>query len=208
MAVVVTILDSGQAGPVLTGSVPLSTSVTVQDVQQAMNPDLVQAEAAQPEGTPLQLVIDNFANAGQVAQQLNTQWQQGQLRLNGEPVQAWAGASAIAYANGSQLILQWRKGQPFLPALIWGIVIIAALLAIYLIVQRLQQAPWTLGKVTAGTASPNAPPASFLGIPDWVWLVGGLTLAGLVVAPFVYREAANLVQARGRYEQVRREYGP
>lgn len=203
-----TILNNNTAGGIFTSQPPFSISVSQQAIMNALNPLLVQTELSQPEGTPLQLQIANLSNASTIAQRLNQQFQSGQLRdaATGDPLQAWPGHSVVAQAQGSTLYLRWVKGQPFLPVLVWGIIIIAAAIAVFLIVRQLMQNPWSLGKSllpkSTGSSSRSGPP---LGIPWWEWIAGGTII--FVGGPFVIREVDRWVVAEGQLRQARKRYG-
>lgn len=201
----VTLLTSNVAGGLFTAQPPISLHVTQAQIYSVTNPLLIQTELNQPEGTPLQLVIQNVNNAATLASHLNQQFQAGQLTdtATGEPLQAWAGASTIASASGSTLTLRWRKGQAFIVPLLWGLVIVIAIIGLYLLIRNLMAAHWTLGKVPVGAASAGSEP---LGIPLWEWVVGGVAL--LLITPYAIDEYTRYVQAHGRLVQAERRYGP
>ena len=202
----ITLITSTAAGSLFTSEPPFSANVTQQDIYNITNPLLIQTELGQPEGTPLQLVITNLNNAASIASQLNQKFQAGQLKDagTGEPLEAWAGYSTVAQASGTTLTLRWRKGQPFIVPLLWGIVIIIVFIGVYLLIRQLMASHWSLTKslvpVTAKT--PNAP----LGVPWWEWIAGGLVV--LVVGPYAYHEYDRWVVAHGQARRDVQRYGP
>lgn len=200
-----TLMTRAVAGSLFTASPPFSAQVTQQQILNITNPLLIQTELSQPEGTPLQLVITNYSQASTVATNLNNQYQAGKLvdQPTGEKLQAWAGYSTIAQASGSTLTIRWRKGQPFIVPIIWGIVIIAAIIGIYLIIKELEGSPWSLSK-SATTAAVTA--TGPLGVSWWEWIAGGAVV--IFVPSFVWREYNKDLVAHGQVRQSLKEYGP
>ena len=204
------ILSQTDVGGLFVASLPLTTQPTLSQIQQAMNPALIAAELRQPEGQPLELQIFNLpANTvNQLASGMNRQFAQGQLQISGERVRPWSAyPNQVAWASGTTLTIRWRKGQPFLVPLIWGLVIVIALIGIYFLIQRLMQTPWTLSKASGSGAGAGSPPPSFLGVPDLVWELGLLGIGVIWVGPWVYHEATDWIVQHGRYEQARKTYG-
>lgn len=202
-----TLMTSTSAGSLFTSQPPFSTSVTQQEIRNITNPLLIQTELGQPEGTPLQLIITNLNNASQLASQLNQKYQAGQLKDagTGEPLEAWAGYSTVAQASGTTLTLRWRKGQPFIVPLLWGLVVIIAIIGIYFLIRQLMGAHWSLSKsLLPSTSHPasNAP----LGVPWWEWIAGAAVV--VLVGPFAYHEYDRWVVARGQTRQDIQRYGP
>lgn len=202
-----TVMTSTSAGSLFTSQPPFSSSVTQQEIYNITNPLLIQAELGQPEGTPLQLVITNLDNAGQLASQLNQKYQAGQLKDvgTGEPLMAWAGYSTVAQASGTTLTLRWRKGQPFIVPLLWGLVIIIAVVGLYLLIRQLMASHWSLSKTLLPSTSHPSTQAP-LGVPWWEWIAGGLVV--VLVGPFAYHEYDRWVVAHGKTRQDIQRYGP
>ncbi len=193
-----TILTSTTAGALFTASPPLSTSVTQSQIQNITNPMIIQTELSLPEGTPIQMIIRNLSNASTIASKLNAQYQAGQLvdEPTGEKVLAWSGSRTIASASGTTLVLQWRKGQPFIVPIIWGIVIIIAIIGIYLLIRQLSQSPWVMSQEKVSQVATAAGP---LGVPWWEWILGGAAV--LVVGPLTIRQIDKLVRSQYQLRQ-------
>jgi len=179
MATVVLGTDSTE-GPLVQLTGPLSPPV--------VNAWLQQAEAGQPEGAQLSLTIQSLgAWAPLAADYLNTQFAQGAITdpATGEALQAWPGATQIAYADAStgQLELQWVKGQP------WAWILVGMLVAgivAYLFYQALANAPWQMAAHHVPTPTAQTPggfvwfggnPFRIMGLP-WYWVVGGVVVLG------------------------------
>lgn len=196
------ILTSTTAGALFTALPPLSLTVTQAEVRAVTNQLLIQTELSQPEGTPIQMTINNLSNASTLATQLNQKFKAGQLKdtATGEPLEAWAGFSTVAQAQGSTLILRWRKGQPFVVVIAWAIVIIAVIITVYLIVRELMGSSWSMSKWVGSTASGQGASPGPLGIPWWEWLVGGGAI--LVGGPYVIRHLDAIVTSEA---QLRRD---
>lgn len=200
-----TLLTSTTAGSIFTAEPPFSIHTTQAEIRRVINPLLVQTELRQPEGTPLELRITGLSNAAQLAARMNTQWRQGKLKdmPTGERVIPWPRAQGIAMAQGTTLVLRWRKGQAFTVPLIWSIVIIAAAIAAFLLIRRLMGASWSLSKVTAGQGSTSS--TGPLGLPWWkVVVYGGLLGIG---GPFIINEVARYKQAETHLHQVEHPSG-
>lgn len=193
-----TILTSTTAGSLFTASPPFSATVTQAQIRQITNPLVIQTELSLPEGTPIQMVIRNLSNAPTIAAKLNAQYQSGQLvdEPTGEKVLAWSGAHTIASASGTTLTLQWRKGQPFIVPIIWGIVIIIAIIGIYLLIRQLRQSPWVMSQEKVSQAATATGP---LGVPWWEWVLGGAAI--LVAGPLAIRQADKLVRSQYQLRQ-------
>lgn len=200
----VNIITSAVAGKIFTANPPFSTHVTQAQIRSVMNPLIVQDELNQPEGTPLQLVLSNVSSAETIATHLNAQFQAGKLQDagTGEQMVAWAGSQTIAEAKGSTLILRWRKAQPFVVVAIWGIVIIAAIIAVYLIIRQLRGSSWSLSKLTHASSTQAPATGPPLGVPWWEWIVGGAVV--VVAGPYVIREIADYRRAEADLRQTRR----
>lgn len=201
------ILTNTVAGSIFTASPPFSTSVTQGDVQKVMNPMVIQTELQQPEGTPLSLVIQNLSNASTLASHMNTMYTQGKLKdaATGEKMLAWKGSTTVASASGSTLTLRWRKGQPFLVPLVWGVVIISAILTAYFVIRSLMSSGthWNLSKsVLPAKATATGP----LGVPWWEWVLGGAAV--VIVGPIAFHEYDRWVVEHGKVKQDLRRYGP
>lgn len=203
-----TLINSTTAGDLFTASPPFTANVTQAQIRAITNPLLSQYELNQPEGAALQLTITNLSNAATLASKLNTQFQEGKLvdQPTGEPVLAWQGYSTIAQASGSTLTIRWRKGQAFIVPILWGIVIIIAIIGIYLLIKELSSSPWSLAaaKTTSTTAAATA--AGPLGIPWWEWILG--TAVVVVVVPVGMHEYKDYVVAHGQVKQAVQQYGP
>lgn len=162
-----------------------------------VNTHLVQAETAQPEGTPMQLVLTGLTDpltggsiAGRLAAGVNQDWSQGKIRYtDGELIPAWSGASQIAYANdqSATLTLQWVKGQPW----VWVIVGVLLAIAAVSLYRVLAHGGYTLS--AASSLSKAVISAGSLLIKNWPITLG--VAAVLVTAPFVVRHVAEAREA-------------
>jgi len=202
-----TILTSTTAGALFTALPPLSLNVTQAEVRSVTNQLIIQTELSQPEGTPIQMTINNLSKATTLATQLNQKFKAGQLKdtATGEPLEAWEGYSTVAQAQGSTLILRWRKGQPFVVVIAWAIVIIAVIITIYLIARELMGSSWSMSKLVGSTASTQVKSAGPLGIPWWEWIVGGGAI--LLGGPYVIHRLDALVTSEHELRQDVRHDG-
>lgn len=200
-----TIINDTVAGPILVNSLSGTLSdLTQNQVRSAMNQGMIQAELNQREGTPLELTVPNFPSVSHAVSHLNKQYHAGTLKDagTGTPIVAWPGASNVAYAQGSTLILRWRKAQPFLVPLIWGAIIA---IAAYLVIQvlRSQSTHWSLTRIRPTSSSTSSGP---LGIPWWEWIVGGAAV--FVGGPILYHEYDRWIVAHGQTQKDLSKYGP
>lgn len=203
-----TLINSTVAGSLFTAAPPFTQNVTQAQIRAITNPLLSQYELNQPEGAALQLTITNLTNASTLASKLNTQFQEGKLvdQPTGEPVLAWQGYSTIAQASGSTLTIRWRKGQAFVVPILWGIVIIIAIVGIYLLIKQLSASPWSLAASNANSATAAVTSTGPLGVPWWEWIAGGLVV--VVATPVAMHEYKDYVVAHGQVRQAVQQYGP
>jgi hypothetical protein len=177
--------SGGGSGPFITGSVSSLAalafdisigSVSPSQLESFVNQAAYQAEAGQPEGAAIELDISGWTFLGtdysqQVANEINSYWQQGEFTVNGEDMQAWPGASQIAYGGNDTLTVQYLKGQ------IWVLYIALAVALVFValyLVQYFTGQSWSVGVNSATTTS--------TGMPLWEkLLIGGLIGTGAVI---------------------------
>ena len=161
-----------------------------------------QAEAAQPEGALIELVIDNLGVwASPIANHINSQFAAGQIVYQGQHIKPWPNATTIASESNGTVTLRWVKLQWWVLILV-GIAI--GILVTYLALRTLHAAPYTMTSTTntSGTTSTStntAPP--FAGLYNntvylfwlpWYWDLG---IAGvLAVGPWAIERLS-----RGEY---------
>lgn len=180
------------------------------DYTSLINQQLQEAEAGQPSGTQMQLVVDGFRNpltgtdyAGQVVNYVNQAWAQGQiLGETGDPVETWQGNAYVAYVtqNPGEVLLQWTigSGLSLVPLLF---VIAAAGIVIYVLLSFVTShflQPWGLAKAAAAVTTGGAPgtPASlWASIPLWEKLVGAAVLAAGGIWFLSYKERVGIAAA-------------
>lgn len=75
---------------------------------------MYQAEANQPEGTPMQLVL-NFSNSVYAAAATGTI----NLQLAQQNATRWSGNANYAYRSGSQVTIQWVKNGIFIEVILY-----------------------------------------------------------------------------------------
>ncbi len=152
----------------------------------SIGPLIDSAEAALPEGTPVQLdlaftpvslpLVGSINLAGAAADVINRAAGAGTFTLRGEGIQSWPGGGLIAAVapDGTTLQLRWLHGQGFAVLLLTFFlgVAVAGLIA-YLYVHH-----WSLFGAL-GTASPSIGGLSPLG-----W---GILAAALVLGPSLLR---------------------
>ncbi|MHB1870853.1 MAG: hypothetical protein ACYCT1_08365 [Steroidobacteraceae bacterium] len=173
--------------------------------QTLANQAVTAAETATPEQTSMQLQITGLWNpvtgasiASALAAGVNQDWSDGEIvqTVNGvtEALPAWAGASAIAYADDATgtLTLQWIKGQPWVWVIV-GVLVVVAAVALY---DVLTGSKWSLtgwlASSGAGGAGIVATVAGFVE-RDWPWILLGLGVAS--AAPWVEHEIARSREA-------------
>ncbi len=125
------------------------------EIEQFVNGAAYEAELNQPEGAAIEFDLSGWTVFGtdystQIANQINSYWQQGQFTVNGEDMQAWPGASVIAYGGNDTLTVQYLKGQ------IWILYIALAVALFYAVVYIFQQVTgqkWSVGVNSATTSS-------------------------------------------------------
>lgn len=163
------------------------------EIEQFVNQAAYQAELNQPEGAAIELNLSGWTVFGtdystQVANQINSYWQQGQFTVNGENMQAWPGASVIAYGGNDTLTVQYLKGQ------IWVLYIAVAVALFYAVVYIFQQVTgqkWSVGVNSATTGSSGG---WWANLPFWekgILLAGGVGVTGLTIWFFMERSIAE-----------------
>lgn len=160
-----------------------------------------QAEAAQPEGALIELVMSNLGVwAGPIANHINSQFAAGQIVYQGQTIKPWPNATTIATESNGTVTLRWVKLQ-------WWVLILVGLaigvLVTYLALRALNAAPYTMTSTTStstsATSTSAAPP--FAGLYNntvylfwlpWYWDLG---IAGvLAVGPWAIERLS-----RGEY---------
>lgn len=152
-----------------------------------VNRAIIDAEASQPEGTKMEMVISGWVNpitgtdySGDVAGWLNTQWLNGSIKgESGRAIIPWAEyPDQIAWADQNQVTLRWTKWQIGGPFLV--LYIAAGLIALAIILNWIGNflKPWRMGA---------QPPSGGIGGTSQSTLVtwwNGLSLGGktLVIA--------------------------
>jgi hypothetical protein len=207
-----TIADFASDGPLLTVSLASAASLVglgYGQVDPWVNAQVKAAEAAQPEGTRIQLEIDSVPNASALIAQINSAFGAGRIvnPADGKPIEPWPGYGQIAFSwNGSNgILLRWVKLQ-------WQIVLVVVLMLVAVaVVYALTRTPYRMTSVSSGpgTGSPSSPP--FIGIyqgqPYFFWLPLWVDLpiaAGLAVAPWALRQLAGTIREARDVEQAER----
>lgn len=198
-----TIGSASSLGPLVT-----ATGIDSYVVNQAV----AQAEAGQPEGMRIQLLVPNLGQFAQpAANALQSRFLTGQFKdpATGTPIIPWpetpSTVADIPIGQPGTLRVRWVKGQ-------WQIeVVIGIAVAIigYLLIQSLHGSPWSMQSAAAassggtGTTTPmfGGQPFRVFYVP-WYWAAAG-TL-GLVAAPFVLHKVAQTEGSEAELVQNRR----
>jgi len=160
-----------------------------------VNHELYTLEEAQPEGTPMNLVIPGLGgHAVAYATAIDQQYQMGKIQVNGQKIVPWPGASQIAYASDANtMVLQWIKEE----WQAWVLVGVMVAVLAYVVVNQLRGSQYTMTGYTAttatGTTGTTALPSAG-GILVWAgdhWELLAVIGLGLAAAPFVVRSLAH-----------------
>ena len=199
MALVYTTLvtGSGTYRPLLTAPVAVVYDVIVGDttaITRYVDEAVTSAEAGLPEGQRVQLsirgwTIPGFGSVGgQVANYVNQQWRAGRLRdlITGEKPLSWPEyPNQVAWYESSsdEVIMRWRKGQPFI---VWFLGFVVLGLGVLFLLSKI--APGWFGGNTytysldkAGTVISPATSTPPTGMPLWEKIIligGGVVLVG------------------------------
>ncbi len=194
------------SGPLFTASISsmaeLALNISIgqvdpSEIEGFVNAAAYQAETDQPEGTQIELDISGWTFLGTdysstVASYINGYWSQGQFQVNGEDMQAWPGASQIAYGGNDTLTVQYVKGQIWILYLALAIGIIIGIL---LLVQYFTGQVWGVSKNVGSTESTGGIGAwwNSLGLIKQAAIVGG----GLAILAFglIFAEKYVLAEA-------------
>lgn len=186
-----TLADSSTSGPIFSVSLAQAAAVAASAVTGGLsaysldyiiNGDIVQAEANEPDGTQMQMVINGWLNpitgtdySADVAEYINQEWVAGNiLGSTGDPVEAWGNATSIAYSGSNQVTLQWTIGSG--PSVVGILVAVAAgLVALVILINEVKGLlPWTLSKKVAAVISPGgggSGPSIWGSMPLWEKIV-------------------------------------
>jgi hypothetical protein len=178
----------------------------LQDTQAMVQPAILQAETAQPEGTAMQLVITGLqdqpfvgSQASNIASAINSAAASGTLlNTDGTAITGWSPGAPIAYADDATATLtcQWLKGQP------WGWIIVGVAVAVLGVVlyYLLQHSSYALSAFEA-SANLVGNVGGWL-LTHWGWVLLG---AGAVaVAPYAIRAIARTREAENELRYARR----
>lgn len=177
----------------------------LQDTQALVQPAILQAEAAQPEGTAMELVVTGLrdlpfvgSQASNIASAINEAATQGTLlNTDGTAITGWAAGAPIAYADDTTATLtcQWRKEQP------WGWIIVGVAVAVLGVVlyYLLQHSAYALSAFEASTHA-IATVGGWL-LTHWGWVLLGAGAA--VTAPYAIRAIARLREASNELRYAR-----
>lgn len=181
-----------------------------------VNQDVQALEMNEPEGQRNVLAISGWGGlATQAASAVNQAWQQGQIAVNGQQLQAWpeapfAGQIAWADSTGQTLVLRWVKWE-------WQLyLLVAILLAVvgYEVYQILTSGSWQLQTAIPVTThqTPTSGTGPFGGVPFiggspfrvfWMPWYDAVAVAGVAVTgPFVYRQIAQVDESRARIHRA------
>jgi hypothetical protein len=197
-----TIASRASLGPLVTPT-GIASYVTNQAVGQA--------EAAQPEGTRIQLLVPNLGDFAQpAANALQAKFLTGQFRdpATGTPIIPWPESpdTVADVPTAGTLRVRWVKGE-------WQIelvIVLAVLVVGYLLIQALHNSPWTMQAATAagagsagGTGTPvfGGTPFRILYLP---WYDAAAIGVAAIVTPFLLRQLAKTEEAEAEAVRSRR----
>ncbi len=181
------------------------------DAQALVNPALIQAENATPEGTPIQLVVTGLSDpplvgsqASNLANALNQAAAAGTLvNVDGTTIQPWAAGYPVAYADDATatLTVQWVKGQPW----VWIVVGVALAVLGVVLYHLLTKSPYALTAFETSGGSAIAGIGSFV-LHNWGWLLLGAAgvAAGAVVVPRAIRSVAEVRESENELHYAER----
>lgn len=176
------------------------------DVQALVDPAIVAAEKAQPEGALMQLVVRGLSDppavgsqAGSIANAVNGAQDSGTLlNTDGTAIQGWSAGAPVAYADDSTatLTLRWVKGQP------WAWILIGVALATLGVVlyYMLRGSPYAMSSfVHSSQVVANV--GSWL-LRNWGYVAIGV--GAVAVTPFAIRGFANIHEAENQERYAER----
>lgn len=181
--VTASLLDVAEiAWELFTGSGDLSSAT------KYVNHAIYDAEAAQPEGTQMEMILNGWKNpltgtdySGTLAQWLNSQWRSGKVKgEDGRKANPWPQYSnQIAWGGDGRIILRWVKGQLQAVYLVLYIIIALAVLSAISLAKSLITS-WAVKKRIIESPKPKNPSWwDNLSMFQQALVIGGLSVTAL-----------------------------
>lgn len=203
---------SAQTIAILAGNYTFDYPNFLRLIDSYVNHLLYTIEEAQPEGTPMELVLPGLQGyAIQWATALQQQFQQGKIQVNGTQIKPWANfPNQIAWSDstGDTMYVRWVKEE-------WEAWLIVGVLAVVIIAENLnvlRGSNYSLSAytpTTGGTPTTTTPGQAAGGILTWAvqnWPVIVVGAGVLVAAPFVVRHVAGTEESVNELRAAERGY--
>lgn len=138
------------------------------------------AEANQPEGTQMQLVL-NFSNMAYAAAATGTI----NVQLRQQNATRWPGNANYAYRSGSQVTIQWVKEGVFIEVILYLVKLAVTTLGFVAIGHWIfgsNNTSSSTGSTSTSSGGTTSSPPTILGTANnLIWVAGGIAVAWVIV---------------------------